>query len=170
MLNTKEYDVVPVKDDPSFHPGRTARFVVDGKVLAELGEIHPTVAENYNIGTRVYVAEIDVNTAYENRQPGKTHKPLPKFPAVTRDLAFVCDREIPVLSLEKAIGEAVGKTLEKVKLFDVYEGSQIEKGKKSVAFNIRMRSADKTLTDDEADAAMKRVIKSLDKLGISLRS
>lgn len=170
MLNTKEYDIEPVKDDPSFHPGRTARFVVDGKVLAELGEIHPTVAENYNIGARVYVAEIDVNTAYENRLPGKTHKPLPKFPAVTRDLAFVCNREIPVLSLEKAIGDAVGKTLEKVKLFDVYEGSQIEKGKKSVAFNIRMRSADKTLTDDEADVAMKRVIKALDKLGISLRS
>lgn len=132
MLNTKEYDIEPVKDDPSFHPGRTARFVVDGKVLAELGEIHPTVAENYNIGARVYVAEIDVNTAYENRLPGKTHKPLPKFPAVTRDLAFVCNREIPVLSLEKAIGDAVGKTLEKVKLLMFTKALKLKKAKRAL--------------------------------------
>lgn len=169
-LNTVEYDIVPVSDNPTFHPGRTAEFRVGNKVLATLGEVHPEAAENYGISERVYIAEIDVETAYENRMPARTHRPLPKFPAVSRDLAFVCDRDIPVLTLEKEIRQAVGKTLENVKLFDVYEGEQIESGKKSVAFNIQMRSADKTLTDEEADAAMKRVVKALGKMGISLRS
>lgn len=170
VLNVDEYDIEAVTDNPTFHPGRTARLAINGRTLATFGEVHPKVAESYGIGTRVYVAEIDVDTAYENRLGTKTHKPLPKYPAVSRDLAFVCEKSIPVLKLQRAIGEAVGKTLEKVKLFDVYEGSQIEKGKKSVAFNIRMRSADRTLTDDEADAAMKRIVKALGKMGITLRS
>lgn len=169
-LNTVEYDIVPVSDNPTFHPGRTAEFRIGNKVLATIGEVHPEAAENYGISERVYIAEIDVETAYENRMPARTHRSLPKFPAVSRDLAFVCDRDIPVLTLEKEIRQAVGKTLENVKLFDVYEGEQIESGKKSVAFNIQMRSADKTLTDEEADAAMKRVVKALGKMGISLRS
>lgn len=170
VLNTAEYDVQPITDNPTFHPGRTAEFTIDGKTVATLGEVHPLVAENYNIGTRVYLAEIDVDTAYECKLGTRTHKPLPKFPATARDLAFVCEKNIPVLMLQKAIGEAVGKTLEAVKLFDVYEGNQIESGKKSVAFNIRMRSAERTLTDEEADAAMKRVVKALNKMGINLRS
>ena len=169
-LNIAEYDVQAVNDNPTFHPGRTAVFTIDGKVLATVGEVHPEVAENYEIGTRVYMAELDVNTAFENRMGTRTHKPLPKYPATTRDLAFVCDKSIPVLQLQRAIGEAVGKILESVKLFDVYQGEQIEKGKKSVAFNIRMRANDRTLTDEEADAAMKRVVKALDKMGIQLRS
>lgn len=169
-LNTAEYDVQPITDNPVLHPGRAAEFIIDGKTIATLGEVHPLVAENYNIGTRAYLAEIDVNTAYEYKLGTRTHKPLPKYPATTRDLAFVCEKNIPVLILQKAIGEAVGKTLEAVKLFDVYEGNQIESGKKSVAFNIKMRSAERTLTDEEADAAMKRVVKTLNKMGISLRS
>ena len=95
-LHVDHYDVEPVKDNPTFHPGRTAAFTIDGKVLATLGEVHPNVAENYAIGTRVYLAEIDVNTAYENESGTRTHKPLPKYPASNRDLAFVCDKEIPV--------------------------------------------------------------------------
>ncbi len=169
-LNTAEYDIVPVSDNPTFHPGRTSEFRIGDQVLATLGEVHPEAAENYGIDERVYIAEIDVETAYENKMAARTHKALPKFPAVTRDLAFVCDRDIPVLTLEKEIRGAVGKTLESVKLFDVYEGEQIESGKKSVAFNIQMRSADKTLTDEEADAAMKRIVKTLGKMGIILRS
>lgn len=169
-LNIAEYDIEPVNDNPSFHPGRTARLTIGGKLLATIGEIHPKVAEAYGIGVKAYIAEVDVNTAYENRLGTRTHKPLPKYPATTRDLAFVCDKEIPVLKLQKAISEAVGKTLEKVALFDVYEGAQIESGKKSVAFNIRMRSPERTLTDDEADAAMKRAVKALNKMGINLRS
>ncbi|MCD7872613.1 MAG: phenylalanine--tRNA ligase subunit beta, partial [Clostridiales bacterium] len=170
ILNTAEYEIAPIKTNPTFHPGRTAEFLINGKILATFGEIHPAVAENYGIDTRVYLAEIDVDTAYENRLAERTHKALPKYPAVSRDLAFVCSKEIPVLTLQKEISQAVGKTLEAVKLFDVYEGEQIEKGKKSVAFNIKMRSADRTLTDEEADAAMKRAVKALEKTGIMLRA
>lgn len=169
-LNVTEYEVKAVTNQPTFHPGRTAQFTIDGQLLATIGEVHPAVAENYSIGTRVYLAEMDVNTAFANRKGTRTHKPLPKYPATNRDLAFVCDKSIPVLQLQKVIGEAVGKTLETVKLFDVYQGEQIEKGKKSVAFNIRMRAHDRTLTDEESEAAMKRVVKALDKMGISLRS
>lgn len=164
------FDVAAVKDDPTYHPGRTAEFTIDGKRIAILGEIHPAVLENYGIGAKAYVADIDFDMIFEVRNTAVAYKPLPKFPATSRDLSFVCDKEIPVLTLEKAIGEAVGKTLEDISLFDVYEGEQIEKGKKSVAFSVRMRSAEKTMTDEEADAAMKRAVKALGKLGISLRS
>lgn len=169
-LNTARYDVEPVADNPTFHPGRAARFTINSAELALLGEVHPAVAENYEIGERVYIAQIDLETAFNNTLPQRTHKPLPKYPAATRDLAFVCSRDIPVLTLQREIEAAVGSTLESVKLFDVYEGEQIEEGKKSVAFNIRMRSAERTLTDDEADAAVKRVIKALEKHGVSLRA
>lgn len=169
-LNTAKYDIEPVSDNPTFHPGRTAKLLINGETLATFGEIHPTVTENYDISVKVYIAEIDVNTAYDNQLPAKTHKPLPKFPAISRDLALVCDKDVPVLTLQKAIAKAVGNNLEEIKLFDIYEGNQIEKGKKSVAYSIRMRSAERTLTDEEADTAMKRVIKALQKEGIELRS
>lgn len=169
-VGVENYDVEPVTDNPTFHPGRTARITVDGKELGFLGEIHPQVQENYGIGAKVYLAELDVNTMFETRNPQKFYKPLPKFPASVRDLAFVCDRDIPVLKLERAISEAVGAVLENISLFDVYEGSQIAEGKKSVAFSLRLRSPERTLTDEEADAAMKRAVKALDKMGIALRS
>ena len=100
----------------------------------------------------------------------KTYKPLPKFPATTRDLSVVCDDSITVASLEKAIKNAVGKILEKVTLFDVYKGSQIAEGKKSVSFSISMRSMEPTLTDEQADAAMKRVLKAMTEFGAELRA
>ena len=99
-----------------------------------------------------------------------TYQPLPKFPATTRDLSVICDDEIPVAELEKAIKGAVGKILEKVTLFDVYKGKQIEDGKKSVSYSISMRSHDGTLTDEQADGAMKRVLKALSAIGAELRS
>jgi phenylalanyl-tRNA synthetase beta subunit len=101
--------------------------------------------------------------------PEKVYKPLPKYPATTRDIALVCDDEIPVASLEKLIKNAVGATLEKIKLFDVYKGAQISEGKKSVAFSIVMRSHDGTLTDEQADAAMKRVAKALKTVDAEVR-
>ena len=94
---------------------------------------------------------------------------MPKYPATTRDISFICDDEIPVASLEKIIKKAVGNTLESVKLFDVYKGSQIEAGKKSVSFSIVMRSHDGTLTDEQADSAMKRVTKALVASGAEVR-
>ncbi len=164
------YDVEPVKDNPSYHPGRTASIVLNGETVAVLGELHPQVLKNYSIGARAYTAQIDGDKLFKAADLKKTYTPLPKYPAVTRDLAFVCDKNFTVLALERAISEAVGRNLEEISLFDVYEGSQIQNGMKSVAFSLRLRSPEKTLTDEEADGAMKRAIKALGKLGISLRS
>lgn len=163
------YDVEPVTDNPTFHPGRTARFTVENEEVALLGEIHPDVAENYSIGTKVYVASISVDKLFKYQHTKRVYKPSPRFPALTRDLAVVCDRITPVLLLEKLIAKAVGKTLERISLFDVYQGEQIEKGKKSVAFSLRLRAADKTMTDAEADEAMNKAIKALDAVGAELR-
>lgn len=163
------YDVESVTDNPTFHPGRTARFTVENEEVALLGEIHPDVAENYSIGTKVYVASISVDKLFKYQHTKRVYKPSPRFPALTRDLAVVCDRITPVLLLEKLIAKAVGKTLEHISLFDVYQGEQIEKGKKSVAFSLRLRAADKTMTDAEADEAMNKAIKALDAVGAELR-
>jgi phenylalanyl-tRNA synthetase beta chain len=107
---------------------------------------------------------------FEYAKTEKTYVPLPKFPAVTRDLALICEDSIPVLTLEKAIVRGAGNLLETIKLFDVYKGEQIEANKKSVAFNIVLRSSDNTLTDDHIATIMKKVMKELEKLGVNLRS
>ncbi|MGN1050888.1 MAG: phenylalanine--tRNA ligase subunit beta, partial [Acutalibacteraceae bacterium] len=133
--NVKEYDVVKDLEAFGFHPGRTARFTVDGKFLATVGEIHPLVCKNYGINTKVYVFRADLDYLFNVSVSERKYTPMPKYPAVSRDIAVVCDRETPVLTLKKAI-EKSAKNLESVRLFDVYEGEQIEEGKKSVAFNI----------------------------------
>ncbi len=154
---------------PAFHPGRCAEVYASGKALGIFGELHPETAENYGIGTKVYAAKLDLPEMMEQCAP-KTYKPLPKYPASTRDLAVVCDDSIPVAHLEKAITEGVGKILENIKLFDVYKGKQIADGKKSVAFSIVMRSHEGTLTDEQADAAVKKALKKLAELGAEIRS
>jgi len=165
------YGIQAVTDDTTYHPGRAAALVLeDGAWVACLGEISPAVQENYGIGTRAYVANIDFNTLLANREAAKIYRQLPRYPAVTRDLALVCDAETPVLALQKAIEQACGGLLENLKLFDVYTGSQIAAGSKSVAFSLRLRSAKGTLTDEEADAAVKRCVKALDKIGAKLRA
>lgn len=169
-VGVKAFDIERVTDNPVYHPGRAASLSVNGKELALIGEIHPSVRSNFSIGTRCFVAQISINVLSEERNADKVYHALPKFPAVTRDLAFVCPQELPVVSLEKAIAKAVGAYLEDISLFDVYEGNQIESGKKSVAFSLKLRSADKTLTDEDADSAMKKAIKALEKLGAALRS
>lgn len=169
-LGIADVDVDAVKDNPSYHPGRCAAISKDGKKIGIIGEAHPAVLENYSIGVKAYVAEISVEACFELSDLKRTYKQLPKFPALTRDIACVCDKSMPVLKLERAISGAVGANLETIELFDVYEGAQIEQGKKSVAFNLKLRAADRTMTDEEADGAMKRAIKALDKLGVSLRA
>ena len=165
-----KYDIERTVTCPFLHPGRAAELSVDGMTLGIMGEVHPAVLENYEIGTRCYIAQISMDALLKFGMTDKVYSPLPKFPAVTRDLAFVCDKALPVLKLENEITDAVGKILEDISLFDVYEGAQIEKGKKSVAFSLKLRSNEKTLTDEEADAAMKRAIKALEKHGAVLRS
>lgn len=174
-LGIAEYDVEAATNESgfdevsAFHPGRVAVAKIGDKPVAIFGELHPDVLENYDIGTRAYVAKLNVTELLDIEIPEKLYKPLPKYPATTRDISFICDDEIPVASLEKIIKKAVGNTLESVKLFDVYKGSQIEAGKKSVSFSIVMRSHDGTLTDEQADSAMKRVIKALVASGAEVR-
>lgn len=103
--------------------------------------------------------------------PEKQYRPLPKYPATTRDLSLVCDDELPIIEIEKAIRAAVNASvLEDVKLFDVYQGAQIESGKKSVSYSVVLRAMDRTLTDEEADNAVRKILKALEKIGVVLRS
>ena len=153
----------------ALHPGRSAVILKDGIAIGFLGELHPAVQENYGFGTRVYAAKLNVTEMMPLAQTEITYKETPKFPAITRDLSLLCEDALPVGTMEKAIKNAVGKILEKVTLFDVYKGQQIAEGMKSVSFSISMRSHEGTLTDEQADAAMKRVLKALGDLGAALR-
>ena len=155
---------------PTYHPGRCARVMVGDEQLGLLAEVHPAVCENYQIGVRAYVAYLDIAALLAHVSPERGYRPLPKFPAVPRDLALLCDEELPVAQLEKAIRSAVGSTLEELSLFDVYRGAQVAEGKKSVAYSLTLRAADRTLTDEEADAAIKRSLKALAALGVEIRS
>ena len=169
-LGIEDYDIAADAGQFSYHPGRCALLSVGGETLGVLGELHPEVAENYGISERVYSFTLDVDLLFQNAKLERQYRPLPKFPAVTRDLALLCDDEIPVLTLERAIAKAAGSLLEGIKLFDVYKGAQIAEGKKSVAFSITLRSAESTLTEEQVSAAIKRVMKALEAAGAVLRS
>jgi len=151
------------------HPGRQANAVLGGENLAVFGEVHPTVAGNYGIDTRVYVAEISLQKLMNLPEKAVIYKQLPKFPAVQRDIALLCDMDIPVATLEEAIRLGAGNLCEKVELFDVYTGSQIPNGKKSVAYSLSLRSAESTLTDEIIERTVKKVFKRLEAVGAMLR-
>lgn len=169
-LSVSGYEIEASSDEYSYHPGRCAVLTLDGERLGVIGEIHPKTAENYGIAERVYCFTLDVDLMFRHAKAEKTYIPLPKFPAVTRDLALLCNEDIPVLKLEKIIAKAAGSLLEKIRLFDVYQGEQIETGKKSVAFSLVLRSSDNTLTEEHTASVMKKIMKELEKAGISLRS
>nr|WP_319488168.1 phenylalanine--tRNA ligase subunit beta [uncultured Caproiciproducens sp.] len=164
------WEIEAAADESSYHPGRCAILSIEGNRLGVIGEIHPKVTQNYGIGERVYCFSLDVDLMYQYAKSEKTYVSLPKFPAVTRDLALICDDSIPVLTLEKAIISGAGNLLEKIKLFDVYKGEQIDSSKKSVAFSITLRSKDSTLTDEHISGAMKKIMKELEKADAILRS
>ena len=153
----------------ALHPGRSAVIFCGENPIGYLGELHPTVQKTYGIGARTYVAKLLVQEMAALAEPEITSQPLPKFPAITRDLSLLCDDAVPVGSLEETIQQAAGKLLEQVTLFDVYKGDQIADGKKSVSFSLRLRSHEGTLTDEQADAAMKRVLKALAAKDVTLR-
>ena len=153
----------------ALHPGRSAVIFCGETPVGYLGELHPTVQKTYGIGTRTYVAKLLIQEMAALANPEITYQPLPKFPAITRDLSILCEDAMPVGKLEEAIEQAAGKLLEQVTLFDVYKGDQIAAGMKSVSFSLRLRSHEGTLTDEQADAAMKRVLKALAGIGASLR-
>lgn len=159
-----------LKTDPAFHPGRCAEITIGEKKIGVIGEVAPAVLDNYGIGTRAYVASVDIADIFANRIEEKKFKPTPRFPASGRDLAIICNDEIPAASLEKAIRAGAGKLLEKVELFDVYKGPSVAPGKKSVAYSMTLRAPDRTLTVEECDKVVAKVLKELEKLGAKLRA
>lgn len=154
----------------AFHPGRVAVITKDDVLLGIMGELHPEVLENYEIGVKAYAAKLNIPEMISVSVVEKQYKQLPKFPATTRDLSVVCNEETPVAALEKAIRTAAGVILEKVSLFDVYKGKQVEDGKKSVSYSISLRSHEGTLTDEQADSAVKKILKALSEVGAEIRS
>ena len=155
--------------EPYLHPGRQALIKANNKEIGTFGEVHPAVAAAYGIDTKVYVAEIKLDVLLTIEKRKTTYKPLPKFPAVERDFAMLVDKEVPVGTLERAISSGAGRLLEKIELFDVYEGAQIPEGKKSVAYSVWLRSADSTLSDKEIEDVNNKIIKKLESVGAELR-
>ncbi len=152
------------------HPGRQASLVVNGESIGFFGEVHPDVAARFDLeDVRTYVAQIRLPELYAAADPVTIYRALPKFPAVERDIALLCDEELPVAEIEQAIRAGGGKILEKAELFDVYHGEQIESGKKSVAYSLLFRSADGTLTDEQIDGVLHKIFKNLKQKDCILR-
>ena len=167
MHEKAEYDP---SDKKSFlHPGRQADIVYRGNVIGYLGEIHPTVAANYAIKERVYVAVLDMPYIVEYASFDRKYRGIAKFPAVTRDLSMVVPKEVLAGDIEKVFDEKGGQYLERYALFDIYEGAQIKRGYKSIAYTLTFRAQDKTLEDADIQNAMNKILKKLEELGIELR-
>lgn len=149
--------------NPSYHPGRCARVYAGETEIGVLGQIHPEVAKNYGVDAELYCAELRFEAIFARKGGIPVYVPLPKFPSVTRDIAVVCDSDIPVGKLTDCILANGGKYLKGCDLFDVYTGHHIAEGKKSVAFSLTMRSDDQTLTDDHAEETIKAVLAALEK-------
>ena len=163
-------EVYDPKAGKSFlHPGRQANIVYDGTVVGYLGEVHPDVADTYGIGERAYIAVLDMPEIVERATFDRKYEGIAKFPAVTRDLSMVVPKEILVGQIEDAIEKRGGAYLESYELFDLYEGAQIKEGFKSVAYSIVFRAKDKTLADADISAAMEKILKELEGMGIELR-
>lgn len=159
----------PKAGKPFLHPGRQANIVYEGQTVGYLGELHPQVADNYEIGERAYVAVLDMPLIVEKATFDRKYTGIARFPAVTRDLSMVVPREILAGEIEAMIVQRGGKILESCQLFDVYEGSQIKKGFKSMAYSLVFRANDKTLEETEISAAMKKILNGLSSMGIELR-
>ena len=169
-LRVKKASYCAVKDNPSYHPGRCAKVSIDGVDVGVMGQVHPLVAKNYGIDVDVYCAEINFTAIMGLLLPDATYTPLPKYPSVTRDLALVCDEAVTVADAENVITASAGKLLRGVKLFDIYRGTGVPEGKKSMAFSMELRADDRTLTDTDSEQVVSKVLKALaDKLGATLR-
>ena len=159
----------PEAEHPYLHPGRKADILYEGEVIGFIGEVHPDVLDTYGIGEKACVAVIDLPMVTAKATFDKKYEPIGRFPAVTRDISMVMNKEILVGTVEEVIRKKGGKLLESCNLFDVYEGSQIGKDKKSVAYSIVFRSKERTLEDKEISVIMEKIVSALKELGIELR-
>lgn len=162
-MNVPEARYTAEKHDPTFHPGRCARVSVGGVDLGCFGQIHPLVARSYGIDGEIFAAELNFTALLSLQLPEKTYTPLPKYPAVTRDIAVVCDEAVTVAALSDCIRAAGGKLLRSVELFDIYRGKGIAFGSKSAAFRLTLRADDRTLTDADSDGVVSAVLAALEK-------
>ena len=162
-MNVPEARYTAEKHDPTFHPGRCARVSVGGVDLGCFGQIHPLVARSYGIDGEIFAAELNFTVLLSLQLPEKTYTPLPKYPAVTRDIAVVCDEAVTVAALSDCIRAAGGKLLRSVELFDIYRGKGIASGSKSAAFRLTLRADDRTLTDADSDGVVSAVLAALEK-------
>lgn len=154
---------------PFLHEGRQAKISYKDSFIGYLGELHPTVTDNYKISDRVYIACLDMKTLCELAKFDTVYTGIAKYPASTRDLSLILDKEVKAYSIEQVIKEQAGKYLESVELFDVYEGERIGEDKRSLAYSLSFRAIDRTLQEDEIQAAMDNIVNSLSKMGVSLR-
>lgn len=167
MTKKPEYD--PNAGKTFLHPGRQAQIRYDGVIVGFLGEVHPEVLDNYDIGTKAYVAVLDMPEVTKFATFDRKYTGIAKYPAVTRDISMVVPKEILVGEIEKMIAQRGGKILESYQLFDLYEGEQIKAGYKSVAYSIVFRALDRTLEEGDITAAMKKILNGLESMGIELR-
>ncbi len=169
-LRLQKSSYTAVKDNPSYHPGRCAKVSIGGVDVGYLGQVHPQVAKNFGIDGEVYCAEINFTALFALRLPDATYVPLPKYPTVSRDLALICDESVTVADAENVITASAGKLLRGVKLFDIYRGTGVPEGKKSMAFSLELRADDRTLTDTDSEAVVSKVLTAVkEKLGAELR-
>lgn len=169
-LFIKEYEFIANSKIVYFHPGRCADVLYNNVLLGNIAEIHPTVLENFGLGTRAYIIDLDVKALFDHAYFNVSYSHIIKFPAVKRDLSLICDKDVPVGNLKNIVKNSAEKFLENVTVFDIYEGEQIPKGKKSVTVNISMRSTNATLTDEQINSTIKKIINAFEKNNISLRS
>ena len=160
-LRITDVKYVACTDNDSYHPGRCAKVYAGETYLGVFGQIHPLVAANYGMDTEVYTAELSFDAMYEKRGDIPVYQPLPKFPAVTRDIAVVCAESVTVGALEDCIRRGAKGLLKKVELFDIYRGPGVAGGKKSVAFNLVLRADDRSLTGEEADEDVQSILAAL---------
>jgi phenylalanyl-tRNA synthetase beta chain len=169
-IRAEDVTYVAEKSDPSYHPGRCAKVYVNGQEVGTLGQIHPLVAANYGVDAELYYADLKFDALFASRGADPKYQPLPKFPAVTRDIAVLVDKAVTVGAMESSIQAAAKGLLKDVTLFDIYEGAKLPTGKKSVAFNLVLRADDRSLTAQEADDEVNLVLERLKKdFGAMLR-
>lgn len=159
----EKYQIKAEKNHSSYHPGRTARIFIGKESIITFGQVHPKIAENYGMMEEVWLAEISISKIVKYAKKNKKYLPIPKFPAVERDIAIVVDHEIEVGQIEAVIQKQARKLLEKIKLFDVYYDEKLGENKKSVAYALTFRGANKTLTDEEINPIMESIVKELEK-------
>jgi phenylalanyl-tRNA synthetase beta chain len=169
-LRTEKSSYVADKTNPSYHPGRCAKVFVGGEEIGVIGQVHPAVAATYGLDMEVYCCEISFTKLMNHLLPEVTYVPLPKYQGSTRDLSFLCDEAVTIAEAEEVITAAAGKLLRGVKLFDIYRGTGVPEGKKSLAFSMELRADDRTLTDSDCEGVMTKVLSALsEKLGAILR-